>query len=73
MAERYISLFELGSGAFGQAFVVKDKVTDAKYVTKVMQVNNYHNTNKLTSGVPVAVLFVFKKQLALQLKCHDFI
>lgn len=67
MAGRYISLFELGAGAFGQAFVVKDKITDVKYVTKVMQVNNYHFTNKLTSGVPVADLFVSEKQLALQL------
>ncbi|KAL4220699.1 hypothetical protein ACF0H5_021095 [Mactra antiquata] len=38
MAERYTNLFELGAGAFGKALVVKDKVTNKKHVSKVIQI-----------------------------------
>lgn len=38
MGDRYNPLFELGAGAFGKAWVVKDNVTQKKHVSKVIQV-----------------------------------
>lgn len=38
MSDKYITLFDLGAGAFGKACVVKCKRTSKKYVAKVIQI-----------------------------------